>query len=44
MNLSFSKVEVEMLKVLQQKDQRYRKGLEYKIKEEVKFDYEKLKR
>jgi len=44
MNLNLSKVELEMLKILRLKDQRYRRGLEQKIKEELQDDYERLKK
>jgi len=44
MNLNLSKVELEMLKILRLKDQRYRRGLEQKIKEELQVDYERLKK
>jgi len=44
MNLNLSKVEHEMLKILRLRDQRYRRGLEQKINEELQVDYEKLKK
>ncbi len=37
--IRITKVEVEMLKELQKKDKRYKKGLEEKIKEEIRRDY-----
>ena len=39
MIIRLSTVEQEMLKVLQQKDKRYKQGLEQKIKTELKKDY-----
>jgi hypothetical protein len=35
-------VEQEMLKVLQQKDKRYKQGLEQKVRTELKLDYESI--
>ena len=37
--ISLTKVEVEMLKELQKRDKRYKKGLEGKIKDDIKIDY-----
>ncbi|MDA7432317.1 hypothetical protein N8506_00380 [Synechococcus sp. AH-601-N23] len=37
--ISLTKVEVEMLKELQKKDKRYKKGLEEKVKKEIKTDH-----
>ena len=39
MIVRLTSVEQEMLKVLQQKDKRYKQGLEKKIKVELKLDY-----
>jgi hypothetical protein len=39
MMIRLTAVEREMLKVLQQKDKRYKQGLEQKIKTELKKDY-----
>ena len=39
MIIRLSTVEQEMLKVLQQKDKRYKQGLKQKIKAELKLDY-----
>ena len=39
MNLPLTKVDLEMLKVLQQKDRRYRQGLLNKIQQDLKEDY-----
>jgi len=44
MNISLSKVEEEMLKILRLKDKRYRRGLLHKIQEELKDDYDRLKK
>jgi hypothetical protein len=44
MNLPLTKVDLEMLKVLQQKDRRYRQGLRNKIQEDLKEDYERIKK
>jgi hypothetical protein len=35
-------VEVEMLKELQKKDKRYKKGLEEKVKSDLKIDFSKI--
>ncbi len=37
--IRLTKVEVEMLKELQKRDKRYKKGLEGKIKDDIKIDY-----
>ena len=37
--IRLTKVEVEMLKELQKKDKRYKKGLEEKIKKDLDTDY-----
>ena len=39
--IRLSKVEVEMLKELQKRDKRYKKGLEGKIRSEITIDYQK---
>jgi hypothetical protein len=39
MIIRLSTVEQEMLKVLQQKDKRYKQGLEQKVRTELKLDY-----
>jgi hypothetical protein len=39
MTIKLTAVEQEMLKVLQQKDKRYKKGLEAKVKAELRLDY-----
>jgi len=44
MMISLTRVETEMLRVLQQKDKRYRQGLVQKIREDLKSDYESLRR
>jgi|LauGreDrversion4_2_1035121.scaffolds.fasta_scaffold02625_2 hypothetical protein len=44
MNISLSRIEVEMLRILQQKDSRYKKGLVEKIRNDLKSDYDSLKR
>jgi hypothetical protein len=44
MNLPLTRVDLEMLKVLQQKDRRYRQGLLNKIQQELKEDYERIKK
>jgi len=44
MNIPLSKVEEEMLKMLRLKDKRYRRGLLQKIQEELKEDYDRLKK
>ena len=40
--IRLTKVEVEMLKELQKKDKRYKKGLEIKVKGEVQQDFSSL--
>ena len=40
--IRLTKVEVEMLKELQKKDKRYKKGLEEKVKGEINKDYSSL--
>ena len=40
--IRLTKVEVEMLKELQKKDKRYKKGLEIKVKGEVQQDLSSL--
>ena len=37
--IRLTKVEYEMLKELQKKDKRYKKGLEVKVKGEIKIDF-----
>ena len=37
--IRLTKVEVEMLKELQKKDKRYKKGLEERVKFELSLDY-----
>ena len=37
--IRLTKVEYEMLKELQKKDKRYKKGLEEKVKSDLKIDY-----
>ena len=37
--IRLTKVEVEMLKELQKRDKRYKKGLEVKVKSEIREDY-----
>ena len=44
MNLPLTRVDLEMLKVLQQKDRRYRQGLLNKIQQDLKEDYERTKK
>jgi hypothetical protein len=44
MMISLTRVETEMLKVLQQKDKRYRQGIVQKIREDLRSDYESLKK
>ena len=38
--IRLTKVEVEMLKELQKKDRRYKKGLEVKVKADLSSDYQ----
>ena len=40
--IRLTKVEVEMLKELQKKDKRYKRGLEDKVKVEIKANYFEL--
>jgi hypothetical protein len=40
--IRLTKVEYEMLKELQKKDKRYQKGLQEKVKGEIKKDHEPL--
>ena len=40
--IRLTKVEYEMLKELQKKDKRYKKGLDEKIKDDIKRDYRLL--
>ena len=40
--IRFTKVEVEMLKELQKKDKRYKKGLEEKIRLDLASEYRSL--
>jgi hypothetical protein len=42
MTIRLTAVEQEMLKVLQQKDKRYKQGLEQKVRTELKLDYESM--
>ena len=44
MNIPLSKVEEEMLKVLRLQDKRYRRGLLHKVQEEIKEDYDRIKK
>jgi len=44
MNIPLSKVEEEMLKILRLNDKRYRRGLLQKIQEELKEDYDRIKK
>jgi len=44
MNLPLTKVDMEMLKILQQKDRRYRQGLLNKIQQDLKEDYDRIKK
>ncbi len=37
--IRLTKVEVEMLKELQKKDNRYKKGLEVKVKSDLMYDH-----
>ena len=41
--IRLTKVEVEMLKELQKKDKRYKRGLETKIREEIQKDFSSLR-
>ena len=40
--IRLTKVEVEILKELQKRDKRYKKGLEEKIKSDLLSDYKKI--
>ena len=40
--IRLTKVEVEMLKELQKKDKRYMRGLQEKVKSDLKIDYSKI--
>ena len=40
--IRLTKVEVEMLKELQKKDKRYMRGLQEKVKSDLKIDYLKI--
>ena len=40
--IRLTKVEVEMLKELQKKDKRYKKGIEEKVKSDLVEDYQSL--
>ena len=42
MTIRLTAVEQEMLKALQQKDKRYKQGLEQKVRTELKLDYETI--
>jgi len=44
MNIRLDKVELEMLKVLIQKDKRYRGGLEVKVRGDIRVDYKKFEK
>jgi len=44
MNIRLDKVELEMLKILIQKDKRYRGGLEGKVKGDIREDYKKFEK
>jgi hypothetical protein len=44
MNLPLTKIDFEILKILQQKDRRYRQGFLNKIQEDLKEDYEQIKK
>jgi len=39
-----TKVDLEMLKILQQKDRRYRQGLLNKIQQDLKEDYDRIRK
>ena len=41
-NIRLTKVEVEMLKELQKKDKRYKKGLEKKVKSDLSSNHQSL--
>lgn len=40
--IRLTKVECEMLKELQKKDKRYKKGLEMKFLDDIKYDYPRV--
>ena len=40
--IRLTKVEVEMLKELQKKDKKYMRGLQEKVKSDLKIDYSKI--
>ena len=40
LTIKLSKVEYEMLKELQKRDKRYKKGLEVKVKSDLSSDYQ----
>ena len=42
--IRLTKVEFEMLKELQKKDKRYKKGLEFKVRDEIQKIFSGLKR
>jgi len=44
MNLPLTKVDLEMLRILQQKDRRYRQGLLNKIQQDLKEDYDRIRK
>lgn len=44
MNIPLSKVDLEMLKILQQKDRRYRQGLLNKIQQDLKEDHDRIRK
>jgi len=44
LNLPLTKVDLEMLKILQQKDRRYRQGLLNKIQQDLKEDYDRIRK
>ena len=43
LTIKLSKVEYEMLKELQKRDKRYKKGLEEKVKGEIQQDFSSLR-
>ena len=44
MNLPLTKVDLEMLRILQQNDRRYRQGLLNKIQQDLKEDYDRIRK
>jgi hypothetical protein len=40
--IRFTKIEVEMLEELQKRDQRYKKGLEVKVKMDIAANYKSM--